>query len=112
MLKCNRNSLDALRLDLNIDGHRLADAGDRFSRWSKHQIEVTPVNWVCVYRPACPSAFVRRCQQFHMKRDRLRHPVHCDFAKNIAALRPSLFHAPALEHDVREFLDVKKLRAP
>ena len=32
-----------LRFDLNIDRHGLADAGDRFSSRSKHQIEITPI---------------------------------------------------------------------
>ena len=69
--------LCALRFDLNIDRHRLADAGDRFSRWSKHQIEVTPRDRIGRHRPARPSSFIDRGQQFHVKRDRLRHAVHC-----------------------------------
>src|SRR5262249_52732990 len=112
MLKCNRNLLGTLRFDLDADSYRLANARDGFGRWSKHQIEVTPVNWVCVYRPPRSSGFTRRRQQFHMERDRLRYAVHCEVAENVAALRASLFHAPALECDMREFFDVKKFRAP
>ena len=67
----------ALRFDLNIDRHRLADAGDRFSGRSKHQIEVTPRDRIGRHRPARPSSFINRGQQFHVKRDWLRHAVHC-----------------------------------
>jgi len=71
------DSLCALRFNPNIDRHGLADAGDGFSRWSKHQIEVTPGNGIGRHRPARPSSFVNRGQQFHVKRDWLRHAVHC-----------------------------------
>src|SRR6516165_6996528 len=46
-----------------------------------------------------------------MKRKRFRHAMHGEVAKNIAALRASLLHAPALERHIRKFFHVKKLRA-
>ena len=104
-------SLCPLRFDLNIDSHRLANAGNGFSGWSKHQIEVTPRDRIGRHRPARPCSFIHRCQQFHMKCDRLRHAMHGEVAENVAALRAGAFYAPALERDAREFFDVKKLCA-
>src|SRR2546421_1362422 len=46
-----------------------------------------------------------------MKRDRFGHTVDGEIAKNVAALRARLFHASALERDLRIFVDVKKFRA-
>src|SRR5438270_7276139 len=46
-----------------------------------------------------------------MKRDRLGHTVDSEVAQNVAALRPRLFYASALERDLRIFVDVKKFRA-
>src|SRR5450759_1024569 len=37
--------------------------------------------------------------------------MHREVAKNVAALRPSPFHAPALECDLRKFFHVKEFRA-
>lgn len=105
------NSICPLRFNLNIYRHRLADARDRFSRWSKHQIEVTPRDWVGGHRPARPSSLINWGQEFHVKCDRLGHAVHCQIAKNVATLRSRAFYAPAFKHDTGEFLDVKKFRA-
>ena len=69
--------LCALRFNLNIDRNRLAYAGDGFSGRSKHQIEVTPHDWIGRHGPTGPSSFIEWCQQFHVKRDRLRNAVHC-----------------------------------
>ena len=65
------------RFNLNIDHHGLADAGDGFSGWSKHQIEVKPCDRIGRHRPARPSSFINRGQQFDVKRDWLRHAVYC-----------------------------------
>src|SRR5437667_12704418 len=46
-----------------------------------------------------------------MKCNRLGYSLNGEVAKNVAALRPRLFYAPALERDVRIFVDVKKFRA-
>src|SRR6267142_525153 len=46
-----------------------------------------------------------------MKSDRLGHAVHGEVAENVAALRARLFHASALERDLRIFVDIKKFRA-
>ena len=105
------NSLSPLRLNLNVYCHRLADAGDRFSRCSKHQIEVTPRDRVGGHRPACPSSLVNGGQQFHVKGDRLGHAVHGQLARNIATLRSGAFYAPAFKCDPGKFLDIKKFRA-
>ena len=105
------NSLCGLRFNLNIDRHRLANAGDRFSGWSKHQIEITPRDRIGRHGPACPTSFINRGQQFHVKRDRLRHAVHCEIAKNVATLRAGAFYAPAFERDPGKFLNIKKFRA-
>ena len=56
------NSLCAFRFDLNIDRHCLADAGDGFSGWRKHQIEVTPRDWIGRHRPPRSPSFINRGQ--------------------------------------------------
>ncbi len=56
------NLICALRLDLYVDGNRLADPGDCLGRWSKHQVEITPRDWIDGYGPACPARFVNRCK--------------------------------------------------
>jgi len=47
-----------------------------------------------------------------MQRDRLGHAVHGEVAHDIATLRARLFHASALERDLRKFAYVEKFRAP
>jgi len=105
------NSIRALRFDLYIDRHGLANPRDRFSRWSKHQIEVAPRDRIGRHRPARVRCVGQRRYQFHVKRDRLRHAVHCQVAKNVATLRAGAFYASAFERDPGKFLDVKKFRA-
>jgi hypothetical protein len=105
------HSLCALRIDLNVDGHRLADAGDGFGSGSKHQIEVAPRDWIGRNRPARSSSVINRGQQFYVQRDRSGHAVHCYVAKDIATLRTSLLYAAAFERDMGEFLRAKKLCA-
>jgi hypothetical protein len=68
--------LGALRFNLNIDRHRLADAGDRFGGWSKHQVEIMPRDRIARHRPARPSSFVNCREQFHVKRHRLGRAMH------------------------------------
>jgi len=46
-----------------------------------------------------------------MKRDRFRHTMHGEVAKNIAALRTSSLHTPALEGHIRKLFHVKEFRA-
>ncbi len=46
-----------------------------------------------------------------MKRDRLRHAVHCEVANDVATLWTGAFYAPALKRDSRKFLDIKKFCA-
>src|SRR6516164_10944741 len=103
--------LPPLRFNLDIDCHCLADARDRFSRWRKHQIEVTPRDRIGCHRPAGPCSFINRCQQFHMKRNRLGHAMHCQVTENVATLRAGAFYAPALKRDLGKFLDIKKFWA-
>ena len=105
------HSLCALRLDLDVDSHRLADAGHGFSCGSKHQIEVTPHDRIGRHRPARSSSFIDRGQQFYVQRDRSGHAVHCYVAEDVATLRTSLLYASALERHLRKFFHVKKLRA-
>ncbi len=83
--------------DLDVNRDRRADSRNRFSRWSKHQIEVLSVDRVGCHGPARPVCFINRRQQFYMKRDRFRHTMHREIAKNIAALRASPLHTPALK---------------
>ena len=111
-LKITRHDLFcAVRLDLDVNRDRLADSRNRFSRWSKHQIEVAPVDRVGCHGPARLVCFVNRRLQFHMQRDRFRHTMHREIAKNIAALRASPLHAAALKRHIREFFHVEELRA-
>ena len=105
-------SLGAPRFDLNVDGHRLADAGDGFSGGSKHQIEVTPRDGIGRHKPARSSSFINRGQQFYVQRNRSGHAVHCYVAEDIATLRACLLYAAAFERDMGEFLRVKEFRAP
>ena len=105
------NLVCALRFNLDIDRHRLADAGNRFSRWSQHQIEVTPRDRIGGHRPARVSCVSQRRQQFHMKRDGLRHAVHCQVAKNVSTLGASAFYASAFECHPGKLFDIKKFRA-
>ena len=70
-----------------------------------------PRDWVDRHRPARPSSFINRRQQFHVKRDRLRHAVHCEVAKNVATLRAGAFYVPAFERDPGKLLDIKKFCA-
>jgi hypothetical protein len=104
-------SFRALRFDLNIDRDRLTNAGNRFSRWSKHQVEVTPRDRIGGHRPARPSGFVNWREQFHVKCHRLRHAMHCQVAKNVAILRAGALYAAAFERDMGKFLDIEKFRA-
>ena len=53
-------SLCPLRLDLDVDGNRLADAGDCLGRRSEHQVEVAPRDWIDRYSPACLAGLVER----------------------------------------------------
>ena len=103
--------IGAFRLDLDINGNCLADARDRFSRRSKHQIEVAPVDRVGRHGPARPARFVDRREQFYMQRDRFGDAMDRKIAENIAAFRTGPFHAAALECHQREFFNVKELRA-
>ena len=100
-----------LRFNLDIDCHCLADAGDRFSRWRKHQIEVTPRDRIGRHRPARSSSFSNRGQQFYVQRNRFGHAVHCYVAEDVATLRAGAFYAPALKRDLGKFLDIKKFCA-
>src|SRR5215471_21050777 len=104
------NSFGTFRFDLNVDGHRLADAGDGFSGGSKHQVEITPRDRIGRHRPARSSSFINRGQQFYVQRDRPGHAVHCYVAEDVATLRTSLLYASAFEHDMGEFRGVKELR--
>ena len=70
-----------------------------------------PRDWVGRHRPARPPSLTNRRHQFYMKRDRLRHAVHCEVAKNVATLWAGAFYAPAFERDPGKFLDIKKFRA-
>src|SRR5262249_10439790 len=105
------NSICALRFDLDIDHHSLANAGDRFSGWSKHQIEITARDRIGGHSPACPTSFINRRQQVHVKRDRLRHSVHSEVARNVATLRSCAFYAPASKCDPGKFLNIKEFGA-
>jgi len=105
------NSLCALCLDLNVDCHRLTNARNRFSRWSKHQVELAPVDWIRGHRPSSLCCFVNRGQQFYVQRDRSGHAVHRKVAEDVATLRTSLLDAAALKRDTGELLRVKELRA-
>ena len=71
------HSLCALRVDLNVDSHGLADARDGFSGGSKHQIEVTPRDRIGRHRPSSLCCFIDRGQQFYVQRDRSGDAVHC-----------------------------------
>ena len=105
------DSLCALRFDLNIDRHSLANAGNRFSRWSKHQIEVAPRDRIGRHRPARVRCVGQRRYQFHVKRGGLRHAVHCQVAENVATLWASPFYASAFKRDPGKLFDIKKFRA-
>ena len=74
------DSLCSLRLDLDVDRNRLADAGYGLSSRSEHQIEVASGNWIGRHYPARPARFVDRCQQFHVKRGRPGHAVNREVA--------------------------------
>ena len=63
MLKVTRpTSFPALRLDLNVDRNRLADAGNCLGGRSKHQVEVASRDWIDRYGPARPVGLVERCK--------------------------------------------------
>src|SRR5437660_7109916 len=106
-----RSSLCALRLDLDGDSHRLADAGHGFSCGSKHQIEVTPRDRIGRHRPARSSSFIDRGQQFYVQRDGSGHAVHCYVAEDVATLRTSLLDAAALERHLWKFFHIEELCA-
>ena len=85
---------------------------DRFRAPAEHQIEPSLFERLRCHRPTRLFRFVReRAEQFHMQGDRFRYPVHGKIAENVAALRPRLLHAAALENDFGKFLHVKKFRA-
>ena len=104
-------SLCALRLDLDVDSHRLADAGHGFSCGSKHQIEVTPRDRIGRHRPARSSSFIDRGQQFYVQRDRSGHAVHRYVAEDVATLRTGLLYAAALKRHLRKFFHIEEFRA-
>jgi hypothetical protein len=52
--------LRPLRSDLDVNRNRLADAGDRFGRGGKHQIEVAPRDWFGRNRPPRSARFIDR----------------------------------------------------
>ncbi len=66
--KCSRHGqedatlLCALRLNLDVDWNRLADARDCLGGWSKHQVEVAPRDWIDRYSPAGPAGVIDRCK--------------------------------------------------
>ena len=51
------HSIPTPRFNLEVDRDRLTNAGDCLGRWRKHQIEVTPSDWLRRYRPARPARF-------------------------------------------------------
>ena len=53
-------SLRPFRFDFDIDRDRLADAGDRLSRLSEHQIEVASRDWFGRNRPPRSARFIYR----------------------------------------------------
>lgn len=101
----------ALRFDLNINVHRLANSRKRFSRRGKHQLEFASVDRGSRDGPARTACFVNRRQQFYLKGDRFRHAVHRKIAEDLATLRTSPLHAPALERHLRKSCYVEELPA-
>src|SRR6266404_2303510 len=104
-------SLCPRRFDFDVDRDRLANPGDSFRALAEHQIELAAFERLRCHRPTRLFRFVReRAEQFHMQGDRFRYPVHGKIAENVAALRPRLLHAAALENDFGKSLHVKKFR--
>jgi len=104
-------SLRPLRLDLDVNRNRLADAGHCLSRRGEHQIEIASHDGLGRHGPARPGCLIHRRRQLHMKRDRSRHPMHGEIADNVAALRSRAFHAAALKSDLRKLFHVEEFGA-
>jgi hypothetical protein len=111
MFEARAHSLSALRLDLDADRNRLANARDCLCRRSEHQVEFAPIDWIDRYSPARPARLVEWRNQFYVKCDRLGYAVNGEVTENVATLRPGLFHAPTLERDLRIFFHIKELSA-
>jgi hypothetical protein len=111
MFEARAHSLSALRLDLDADRNRLANARDCLRRRSEHQVEVAPIDWIDCHSPARPARLVEWRNQLYMKCDRPGYAVNGEVTENVAALRPGLFHAPTLERDLRIFFHIKEFSA-